>query len=34
MLRKMMQGLVAQLEQHDAVYPQDQAGKALKPIVP
>ena len=33
-LRKMMQGLAAQLKQHDAVYPQDQAGKALKPIVP
>ena len=30
----MMQGLAAQLEQHNAVYPQDQAGKALKPIVP
>ena len=29
-----MQGLAAQLKQHDAVYPQDQAGKALKPIVP
>ena len=33
-LRKMMQGLAAQLEQHNAVYPQDQAGKTLKPIVP
>ena len=33
-LRKMMQGLATQLEQHNAVYPQDQAGKTLKPIVP
>ena len=33
-LKKMMQGLAAQLEHHDAVYPQDQAGKAMKPILP
>jgi len=33
-LKKMMQGLAAQLERHGAVYPQDQAGNALKPILP
>ena len=33
-LKKMMQGLAAQLKQHDAVYPQDKEGKAMKPIVP
>ncbi len=33
-LKKMMQGLVAQLKQHDAVYPQDKDGNVLKPIVP
>ena len=33
-LKKMMQGLAAQLERHGAVYPQDQAGNAMKPILP
>jgi len=33
-LKKMMQDLAAQLKQHDAVYPQDKEGQALKPIVP
>jgi len=33
-LKKMMQALAAQLERHGAVYPQDQAGKVLKPILP
>ena len=33
-LKKMMQALVAQLERHGAVYPQDQAGNAMKPILP
>ena len=32
--RWMADKAVAQLEEHNAVYPQDQAGKALKPIMP
>jgi len=34
-LRRMMQGLIAALEQHRAVYPVDQTGGApLKPLLP
>lgn len=33
-LRRMMQGLIAQLEAHDALYPVDAAGTPLKPKLP
>ncbi|MEQ9407590.1 MAG: sulfatase-like hydrolase/transferase [Fuerstiella sp.] len=33
-LKRMMQGLIAQLEQHDAVYPVDDDGKELRPQLP
>ncbi len=33
-LKQMMQGLIAQLEQHDAVYPIDDSGKELRPQLP
>ena len=33
-LKQMMEGMIQQLEQHEAVYPVDQAGKALRPELP
>jgi len=33
-LKRMMAGLIDQLEQHQAVYPLDDAGKTLKPQMP
>lgn len=33
-LRRMMHGLVAALENHQAVYPRDQDGRPAKPILP
>ena len=34
LLRRMMQGLITQLENHDAVYPVNKDGKPLKPQLP
>lgn len=33
-LKRMMQGLIAQLEDHKAVYPTDESGKRLRPELP
>ncbi len=33
-LKRMMAGLISQLEQHQAVYPEDKQGKSLKPQLP
>jgi arylsulfatase A-like enzyme len=33
-LRRMMQGLIAALEEHDALYPVDKNGAPVKPVLP